>query len=251
LIWPLGKIHLASLEPVLSPVSQEALSIREKAKGIHMNIPPPGSIKIPNIEAICSTANPLPEDQHLQLIDLTGYFWKHPNNAVTLALQSTPWGRWALSIDELFGVTLLAVPGTVVVSYEPLTNTVRLGGDLPFSHMQERYICEMTHVFQYHVGRWGADLERMLEWEADAEVNAIRHILRLYPHRPLGLLERAYSDAYGRGYQCLPLGASDQERDLVGQASGRKAVLTAFKRGSVRTSTTGETYGKYYRKLSL
>ena len=86
----------------------------------------------------------------------------------------------------------------------------------------------------------------MLREEAQAECNAIRHAWRLNPNAPKSSLAQIYIQGYQRG---AVSGPRTPAREQASHFLGFLRVLHAFKRGTVLTSTTSETYQEYYEKL--
>jgi hypothetical protein len=186
--------------------------------------------------------------------------WANPHDPISQALQSTPEGQHALALDQQFGVKLhIGQPGAGS-GYQRKTNTVTLEPGRSAEQIQKSYIHEMTHARYHHEGRT-ADLgtlpldeyvEKMLEEEAEAEGNAIRHHLRMNREEPPTHLEKEYVHAYEQGVAHLKNRDPHATPLLLheaGQKQARARLVEAFKSGEVLTSTTQESYQQYYEKL--
>ena len=200
-----------------------------------------------------------------QPLKITGMLQRLPDNPLTLALQSTPEGKTALDNDQTYQVNLFLVPSQVS-EYDPQTNTVLLGADLPFEQMQKKYIHEITHAWDTRTNRV-VDPKRidtpekyaqiMLVKEAEAEAPAIRHHLRQNKYQPSNLIEKAYWNAYKDGrnkaWRNDPNPNLYPERSRkqwyeAGLQSAHEALVKALKGETVMSATGTTTYEDYYKQ---
>ena len=93
----------------------------------------------------------------------------------------------------------------------------------------------------------------MLLEEAEAEGNAIDHLMELNPDGPFNASEWIYVQAYREGYQDLKkmmLWATEEQEKLIRaecRKRGRDALFQAFKSGALAPSIGKyETYAQYY-----
>ena len=203
-------------------------------------------------------------------IEITVQLLQNQDNPVVQDLMKTSMGRAALKTEQLYGGKLSITDGTGSF-YDPRTNAISIGLGKDFAQgqrfAQKRLIHEQTHRAYAKTGRTADPrhftrpeeyVKSMLLEEAEAEGNAIHHIMELNPNGPFIGADAIYVQAYRKGYQDLKmmmLWATDKQLAAEGHKRGKEALFQAFKSGELTPSVSKEgeyeTYTEYYEKLWL
>ena len=196
--------------------------------------------------------------------DLTGQLLQNQGHPFVQDLAQTWAGRGALKTEHLYGKEgkLFMTNGTGSF-YDSHSNTISIGLGQRFGiseqFAQKRLIHEQTHRWLAQTGQTADPLQYkqaedyvkfMLLEEAEAEGNAIDHVMQLNPNGLWSASEAIYVQAYRKGYDDLKtmmLWATEEQLTAEGRKRGKEALFQAFKNGALAPSIGKyKTYNKYY-----
>lgn len=191
--------------------------------------------------------------------DLEGMSTDEALEKVEGILRKTPAGREALEKAEELGVEFeLSSPGDGTW-YDPVTNKMYVDPSTNQDLAAQSYVHELTHAKQHANGRFPDPssttrdeyVEKSLECEAEALVAEFEYEKeRWLLDTVMGSeAERAYWKAYRSKTKELEVSSpemSEDDRHKLAYEAGKEQVLEHYRDGSLRTSTTGQSYVEYY-----